>query len=817
MIDWSLRAAAVILLGALLTLALRRRSAATRNLAVRLTLAMAIALPLVALVAPRVAVPVPAPTPVVAVDPSAPVRTLPTPVSTSAPQEGLDLAAFPTVVDRQPTRSSSFHTAVFVLPIYLLGVAILALRWLAGLARLRRLTRNSTPVDGEPSVRRAAITVPATYAGTILLPLESSDWPEARVRAAILHERAHVRRRDWTWQTLAGLFATAHWPNPAVWLLACALRDTAELAADDAALAEMRPSDYARELLAVAANGGSTGPAMAMARRGGMVDRVTAILTQGLERCAPSRRFGLIAGGLLLLVAFGIAGIGKKTAQEPPFSKTLLDGQTAHVALVIDLMAKQAWTPDGKPAPFPTSMASEDAGHVSKVRSVRLVGVDVAGTTSERPTVSFYTPYIAGEELVKKRATRVDPDGRPVTRHWFPLRTPAGATEVDGQLQLSVGPWKDERPLERGKAPGQASLPRAAPVRGPDEFVFFVTAHIQLTRRDVRYALVPLDRDDRPLPILDCEGVGSRLGGEAGFIVRARLGDRSIARWLLRSRPIESVEFKGIRLQPDGRKGSPTQIVPQEDAPLGDVRRLRSSGTIRLVDIREGDQAWQPDGTLLPHRTERDGFIPSRGKRAVTFKFERTGREAPNLPGILARDFLHQTGKPILLNDVFDEFEMLAPNPRYASSANGGGGREQGPNGTYTSHPTFTRELSPSLTWTSVRVRVSSGPVTLSSAPARILKTERLTRSSQINGKWYPGVRLTVLVPKELRKETVLLRAFDSKGLMIEGSSPVAPFADGTTSVTYDTADPKQIARLQWAHRTPEFVDFDGVHLWPNP
>ncbi|MEI9931543.1 MAG: M56 family metallopeptidase [Rhizomicrobium sp.] len=48
----------------------------------------------------------------------------------------------------------------------------------------------------------------------ILLPKSARTWPRARLQAVLLHELAHVRRRDGAMQMLA-LFACAiYWFNP---------------------------------------------------------------------------------------------------------------------------------------------------------------------------------------------------------------------------------------------------------------------------------------------------------------------------------------------------------------------------------------------------------------------------------------------------------------------------------------------------------------------------------------------------------------------------------------------------------------------------
>ncbi len=88
----------------------------------------------------------------------------------------------------------------------------------------------------------------------ILLPESATDWPRDRLHSVLLHELAHIRRRDWAIQALSHLVCALYWPNPLVWIGAKNLRREAEIAADDAVIVSgVRPSSYAGELLELAA------------------------------------------------------------------------------------------------------------------------------------------------------------------------------------------------------------------------------------------------------------------------------------------------------------------------------------------------------------------------------------------------------------------------------------------------------------------------------------------------------------------------------------------------------------------------------------
>lgn len=100
------------------------------------------------------------------------------------------------------------------------------------------------------------VVVPITWGcfhSTVMLPLDAHRWSKARLEAVILHELAHVKRRDFVAQAFMALACAVFWFIPAVWVAAEDLRANAEREADQAVLwSGVRASDYAFELLSIA-------------------------------------------------------------------------------------------------------------------------------------------------------------------------------------------------------------------------------------------------------------------------------------------------------------------------------------------------------------------------------------------------------------------------------------------------------------------------------------------------------------------------------------------------------------------------------------
>jgi BlaR1 peptidase M56 len=126
----------------------------------------------------------------------------------------------------------------------------------------------------------------------VLLPESAHDWPRERSKVVLLHELAHVARRDWEWLLVSELALAIFWFHPLAWWLHRSVRRDAEQAADDRVLeAGTRPSDYASHLLALVRSLSGDAPAasMAMARTSGIESRLRAILDGGRSRLGPSR------------------------------------------------------------------------------------------------------------------------------------------------------------------------------------------------------------------------------------------------------------------------------------------------------------------------------------------------------------------------------------------------------------------------------------------------------------------------------------------------------------------------------------------------
>ncbi len=143
----------------------------------------------------------------------------------------------------------------------------------------------------------------------VLLPAAGARWTPAHRRDVVVHELAHVRRRDCLTHLVSRAACAIHWFNPLAWLAARQARVEREHACDDAVLAAgALPSSYAQALLDTARSAPAawaTAPAgLTMARPSHLADRLLAVLDVRRRRGQLGRAaFGAASFGTLALLA----------------------------------------------------------------------------------------------------------------------------------------------------------------------------------------------------------------------------------------------------------------------------------------------------------------------------------------------------------------------------------------------------------------------------------------------------------------------------------------------------------------------------------
>ncbi len=340
----------VLAAGAALAVLLRRQAAAARHQVWALTLLGVLALAPLVTLAPSI------PLPLLARDQD---RAAPAPARTASPVAAPAQTTVSPAVDHQApvrtasaeprTRTGGFSLPALLLALWALGTAAVVLRSVVGHVALRRLARAATVLDGgdwtallaqtravaavRPAVRLLRsdeVATPLTW-GTVhpvvVLPAVAESWPQEQRRAALLHELAHVGRRDALVQ-LGGTAACAlYWFHPGVWMALRSLRREGERACDDRVLSSGTPAgEYATQLLEVARSAralrvGGSSLAIGMARPSTLEGRLLAVLDETVPRRAPAR-VARLAGALAMAAALvplaGLTAVAPMAASVAP-------------------------------------------------------------------------------------------------------------------------------------------------------------------------------------------------------------------------------------------------------------------------------------------------------------------------------------------------------------------------------------------------------------------------------------------------------------------------------------------------------------------
>jgi beta-lactamase regulating signal transducer with metallopeptidase domain len=373
----AVKATLVLAFAGLLTAFWRTASASARHLVWTVAVASALILPLAAVAmsklgAPRLAVPVRMPVATITADiapanVSEPVvieqspadigepvlaaatestvsESLPSPVTAE-----IELPALAAVVASSVAGDLMSDWRRYAMILWAAGAIAALLPLLIAVVRVRLLARRAhavtdpswthlierTPAINHLSSRvrileSAEMAMPMTWGvarPTLLVPASARTWPEWKRRNILLHELAHVERRDCLTQLVAESACAVYWFNPLAWLAAHRMRVERELACDDCVISAGAPaSDYAENLLEVArslrAPALTSSGAIAMARPSQLSGRLLAVLDarrnrQGVTRpvFAGATFFASIA--VVVLASLTTRAVTAKAAEAP--------------------------------------------------------------------------------------------------------------------------------------------------------------------------------------------------------------------------------------------------------------------------------------------------------------------------------------------------------------------------------------------------------------------------------------------------------------------------------------------------------------------
>ena len=151
----------------------------------------------------------------------------------------------------------------------------------------------------------------------LIVPANWRSWPVDQRDCILLHELAHVHRRDMATQVLARLAVLVQWFNPLAWYAARRIRIERELASDDCVLLTgFPPSSYAQHLLLTVKQYRPQPMPMgvAMAHSARLDDRVKSILDPQKNRNAVGHRAYILTAAFTVVACIALGAITPTTA-----------------------------------------------------------------------------------------------------------------------------------------------------------------------------------------------------------------------------------------------------------------------------------------------------------------------------------------------------------------------------------------------------------------------------------------------------------------------------------------------------------------------
>ncbi len=381
--------------------------------------------------------------------------------------------------------------------VWLSGALLLAARLLLSLICVQLTVNRAAPVqDGlwldlaasaasrlrlrRPIELRSASNVEVAlsvglWRAVVLLPEVARTWSLPRRRSILLHELAHVKRRD-NFSNLAGQLACIlHWPNPLVWLAARRLVVERERACDDEVLAAGAvPSEYAGHLLEIAR-------AVAQRRFWGQLeisqssalkDRFKALLSPQVARHFPGTEGKLAAITLSALFALPLAALWPWKVEA---GVTDLAQQGERHRLAGFVSQRPAPPPGAAFQPEQSPRSSSPQARTSSVNARFVASPPASSSASFEPRDGLAESWPSDAEIAERRAwpaTRIissslSATARDLWEHGPPHRIWGAAAPEPGESDQALQTRAASTPARPGGEILVNRRPPAPPDRGP--------------------------------------------------------------------------------------------------------------------------------------------------------------------------------------------------------------------------------------------------------------------------------------------------------------------------------------------------------------
>jgi TonB family protein len=343
-------------------------------------------------------------------------------------------------------------------------IPVLELVWIAGILafgartwramrKVRALLKNATilenfsgpgrPDAGNRSIRIAESDTVATamtlgvFRPWILLPREHKLWEPELLRAVLLHELAHIRRRDCLVQWLPNIVCAVHWFNPLVWLARSEMLCESERACDDAVIRSgISGSAFARDLIEIAQSIHSKGDSlMSTALTTKLERRIARLVDPSANRVPLTAARAILGAAIAVALLVPLAGVRAEQAMKAPPVTSLPQISLAPSAIPNIVVAPPKTVPKNLPrvvaqiaqtAPPPPSAST---GSLSGVVSDPTGAVVAGATVSILVSPGARTVAVGQVGVAYSLGTVTGPTGQ-----WSFTGVPAGTYTLEIQV-----------------------------------------------------------------------------------------------------------------------------------------------------------------------------------------------------------------------------------------------------------------------------------------------------------------------------------------------------------------------------------------------
>lgn len=315
---------------------------------------------------------------------------------------GSDMAAQPvapahlpaTAVEHWLPRLSQYYPAIIA--VYIAGLLLMLLRFAVNLVQVQRLRKTGVSYAGHQwndfvkewrkrmgivqpvklflSGRVSVPMVIGALKPVILLPIATiNHLSTEQVEAILLHELAHIRRRDYLLNIFQTIIETILFFNPFVWLVSAIVRREREHCCDDIVVQSANPLPYAKAL-ALLESSRTTGNSLSLAATGHkneLLNRIKRIMEMKTKNTSYSHLAIVVAALIALTFIISLCTFTPSFAQKSKRKKSDTTQNSAYYSktIVIDDNGHKTVTEEHSSNPKKHSISDEDADTSRKTRS----------------------------------------------------------------------------------------------------------------------------------------------------------------------------------------------------------------------------------------------------------------------------------------------------------------------------------------------------------------------------------------------------------------------------------------------------------------